>query len=207
MSDPAETKTGDLDTQLESEIARIHADPLAIVGFGGKSFMPYELAGGIGLVTSVDRRVTPRLLADARNPQVTRTARLALLHVMAFREDPDVDRALIACLDDPELRGLAAFLIGRIGFKGYPKRERDTPALLAALGAHLDDAGMTADPWYRKSFRISDFVLGAVIRLVGPERFRFGAPDLAEFVGWELPRWNDAERTSLTTQAHAILGR
>lgn len=195
-----QSEKSELGASLDAEIARLHADPLAVVGFGGKAYMPYHLGGDWGLVTTVDGHATVRLLAEARDRGNPIAVRLAALHVLAFREDPAVDDALIACLTDPELRGLAAYLLGRIDFKGYPRRDRATAAIVDALRAHLGDGASYDDPWYRRTFLVSDLVLAAILRLTGPEQYTFTQPDVAEWIGWDLPHFTDAEREQLTAQ-------
>jgi hypothetical protein len=59
----------------------------------------------------------------------------------------------------------------------YPSRARDEANIIAALRAHLGDTSEFVDPFYRRTFRTQDFVLGALVRLLGPERFY--TPDAA----------------------------
>jgi hypothetical protein len=133
-----------------------------------------------------------------------RILRLALLHVIGRRSDATVDRALLAALDDPDLRATAAYLLGRAGFKGYPARPRDVEAIRAALRRHLDDDGTFEDPFRHRSFRTQDFVLAAFVRLTDPRRFRVGDPLIADMVGYELPRFDAQTRADLLDQARRI---
>jgi len=58
-----------------------------------------------------------------------------------------VDDALVAAVADPGLRPLAAYFLGRPGYKGYPQRDRKiTEPLLRPLAGHLHDAGVYEDP-------------------------------------------------------------
>ena len=191
---------------LEAEIAAILADPLDAVGFGEKGFLPYELRKGHELVRNPDPAVTARLLGEALDPQNDRVARLAMLQVLALREDPAADAALVAALADPTLRPLASYLLARIGFKGYPKRDRDAAPLLRALAPHLEDPGTFDDPWYGKPLRTADLVLGAFVRIAGPESFRFDDPDDATYVGCTMRPFAEDVRRSLLTQAKSRVG-
>lgn len=188
---------------LEAELDAIRADPGESVGFGEKAYAPYEPNVAHFLISSDDPAVTERLLAEIRAAD-DRVHRLALLHVLGKRSDPTVDAALLTTLEDPELRATSAYLLGRAGFKGYPERPRDVEAIRAALRRHLSDDGVFDDPFYRRSFRTQDFVLGAYVRLTGPERFRFADPHLADMIGQALPAFDDAVRADLLAQAEQI---
>ncbi len=193
-----------LSAELEAELAEIRRDPLDAVGFGEKAFLPYELRKGDGLVRSRDAAVTTRLTAEAGDPTNDRVFRLVMLQVMAYRDDPAVDPALASAVGDPVLGGLASYLVGRIGFKGYPARPRPTALLLRALAPHLDSAVTFEDPWYQKRYRIGDLALGAFVRIAGPDRFRFADPQDATYVGYTVLPPSDVERSTLLAQARAF---
>jgi hypothetical protein len=188
---------------LEGELEAIRADPGESVGFGEKSYLPYEPNVAHWLISSPDAEVTERLLAEVRGSS-DRVYRLAVLHVLGRRADASVDAALLATLEDPELRATSAYLLGRAGFKGYPARPRDVEAIRAALRRHLSDDSAFEDPFYRRSFRTQDFVLAAFVRLTGPERFRFADAQLADMIGYGLPRFSEAIRADLLAQANQI---
>ena len=187
---------------LEAELVAIRADPGESVGFGEKSYVPYEPNVAHFLISFDDPAVTRRLLAEIDGAD--RVHRLALLHVLGKRSDGTVDRALLATLENPELRATSAYLLGRPGFKGYPARERDVDAIRAALGRHLSDESTFEDPFYRRTFSTRDFVLAAFVRLTGPERFRFADPGLADTIGYDLPAFNMTTSTELKRQAEAM---
>jgi hypothetical protein len=106
---------------------------------------------------------------------------------------------------DPVIGGLASYLVGRIGFKGYPARARVATPLLRALAPHLDDAATFDDPWYRKCYRVGDLALGAFVRIAGPDRFRFADPQDATYVGYTVLPPSDALRSTLFAQARAFV--
>lgn len=187
---------------LEAELDAIRADPRESVGFGFKSYLPYEPNVAHFLITFDDPAVTERLLAEMSGAD--RIYRLALLHVLGKRADHTVDGALLTTLEDPELRATSAYLLGRPGFKGYPARSRDVDPLRAALRRHLFDGGTFEDPFYRRSFRTQDFVLAAFIRLSAPRRFRFADPQAADMIGYELPEFDEATRADLLEQAEGM---
>jgi CRP-like cAMP-binding protein len=113
------------------------------------------------------------------------------------------DAALISLLGAPDLRATAAYLLGRAGFKGYPTRQRDEVAIVAALRQHLDDTSTFDDPFYRRSLRTQDFVIGALVRVRGPERFKTSDPRVEDQIGFALPWWSDAVRAELLAQARS----
>jgi hypothetical protein len=191
---------------LEDELAAIRADPGESVGFGEKTYIPYEPNVAHFLISSSDPEVTERLLAEVKESD-DRVYRLALLHVIGKRADDTVDAALLRTLEDPELRATSAYLLGRAGFKGYPERRRDVEAIRAALRRYLSDDGTFEDPFYRRTFRTQDFVLGAFIRITGPDRFHFADPQLGDNIGYDLPRLDDATRADLLAQAEQMDGR
>ena len=194
-----------LSAELEAELAAIRRDPLDAVGFGEKAFLPYELRKGEGLVRSRDAAVTARLAAEAGDTTNDRVFRLVMLQVMAYRDDPAVDPALASAVDDPVIGGLASYLVGRIGFKGYPARARAAAPLLRALAPHLDDAATFDDPWYQKRYRAGDLALGAFVRIAGPDGFRFADPQDATYVGYTMLPPSDVERSTLLAQARAFV--
>lgn len=130
--------------------------------------------------------------------------RLAVLQVLAYRDDPAVDAALADAVADPVIGGLACYLVGRIGFKGYPSRNRATGPLLRALARRLDDAGGFDDPWYQKRYRIADLALAAFVRIAGPDRFQFADPQDATFIGYTVLPPGDAERATLLPQVRSF---
>jgi len=187
---------------LETELAAIRADPLNSVGYGEKAFTPYEPNEAHALISYRDPAVTRRLLAEIKASE-DRVLKLALLHVLGKRSDDTVDAALLSAFKDPELTATAAYLLGRAGFKGYPKRPRgDLDAIRAALRRHLDDDTPFDDPFQRSTFRTGDFALAAYLRLSGPSHFTFDAPDTASVVGYTLPNFSEGERATLVAQAN-----
>lgn len=190
-----------LSPPLEAELAAIRHEPLNSIGFGEKAYLPYELVKGRELVDSPEPGVVQRLAAEALDGRNDRVFRLVMLQILGLRREAAVDTTLVAALADPALRPLAAYLLGRPGFKGYPARDRKSGApLLRALAAHLDDAGRYDDPWYQHAYATADLVLAAFVRLAGVDRFVFTNPEDRDFLGYTL-HFPDAERTGLRTQA------
>lgn len=190
-----------LPAPLEAELAEIRRAPLAAVGLGEKAYLPYDLVRGEALARGRQAEIVQRLLAEALDRRNDPIFRLVMLQILGLRREAAVDAALVTALADPVLRPLAAYFLGRPGFKGYPERERKIVApLLRALAAHLDDAGVYEDPWYHTTHATADLVLGAFVRIAGPEAFTFVDPDERHFVGYTL-RFPDAERAGLLSQA------
>ena len=192
-----------LASALEAELQAVRNDPVEAIGYGKKSFRPYEPSTGQNLIASDDPAVTPRLLAEAQGSG-DRVYRLAVVHLLGMRATTDVDAALIALLGDRGVGATAAYLLGRAGFKGYPKRMRDPAVVIAALRQHLDDTSTFDDPFYRRTFRTQDFVLGALARLLGPERFKIADPRFDDDIGYALPWWSDAVRAELLAQVRKL---
>jgi hypothetical protein len=195
-----------LSDDLERELRAIRADPIDAVGLGDTGYLPYVLRRGEPLTHSDEPAVTARLASAIADRSAPPTERLALLQVLGLRGDPSVDGALIDALADPALRPLAAYLLGRAGFKGYPRRARSTRAALAGLAAQLDDGGEFHDPWHDQSLHTQDLVVAAFIRIAGPERFDLSALDRprAEMIGYELAALDPASRSSLVAQCKAV---
>jgi hypothetical protein len=191
-----------LDPVLEAELNAVRVDPVGSIGYGEKAYLPYEPNTGEGLVGSSDPAVTARLLAEVQGGG-DRAYRLAVLHLLGMRADPGVDPALITLLGDHDVSATAAYLLGRAGFKGYPVRIRDEAAVIAALRQHIDDASPFVDPFYGRTFRSQDFVLGALVRLLGPERFHTSDTQVEEQIGYALPWWSDEVRAALLMQVRA----
>jgi len=191
-----------LSPALEAELDGIRKDPIGSIGLGRKVYLPYLPNRADGLMGSDDPAVTERLLAEARGDG-DRGYRLAVAHVLGRRSDATVDAALIAMLDDPVLRATGAYLLGRVGYKGYPARTRDLDAVRAALRAHLDDPSTFDDPFHRRQFRTGDFVLAALVRVTGPEKFHIADAELAELIGLGLPEMSDDLRAELRAQARS----
>jgi hypothetical protein len=186
---------------LDAEIAAIRTDPVGAVGFGEKAYLPYATTAGQGLVSAPDPDVTPLLAAaiDEAGP-ADPVAALALLHVVGQRADDRVDEALMRALDSPALMPTAAYLLGRVGYRGYPARSRDEAAVTRALRDHLDDPGAFVDPFLGKSFQGRDFVIAALVRLLGVDRFAGIDERQAPMVGLALPDFSDAQRAQLVGQ-------
>lgn len=206
---PAKTTTRDmrkademkptLPEALEAELAAIRDDPVESVGFGLKAYLPYEPTGAQSLMNSDDPAVTKRLLAEASGAGDT-AYRLAVLHVLGKRTDATVDAALIQLLSDDALRATTAYLLGRVGYKGYLPRTRDVATVQTALRAHVKDNTTFTDPFYQKTYRTQDFVIAAYIRVTGPSRFRFADPSLEDLIGLGLPEFSDDARADLLAQ-------
>jgi hypothetical protein len=192
-----------LPAALEAELVTVRRAPIAALGFSEKAYSPYELVEGQQLVSDPSAQIVPRLLAEALDTRNDRVFRLVMLQVMALRGDTTVDTALMAAFGDPVLRPLAAYFLGRAGFEGYPARERTTVVrrlLLQALSTHLDDAGIYEDPWDHTTYRTSDLVLGAFVRIGGPASFTFVDPIERDMVGYTL-HFPETERAGLLEQA------
>jgi hypothetical protein len=189
---------------LEAELDSIRKNPLEAVGFGEKSYLPYEPNGSTGLQRDPDPATTERLAAEIEQRGADRTFRLAVLHVIGKRSDAKVDGVLIAALEDPDLRATAAYLLGRPGFKGYPARARDVAAVRKALRPYLEDGTVFDDPFYKKQFRTQDFAICAFVRLSGPENFAIADKTLAGMIGYTLPRLDDDLRAALIARARSL---
>ena len=184
---------------LDAELEAIQADPLGAVGFGEKAYLPYSTTTGQGLISAPDPEVTS-MLGDAIDHADDPIVALALLHIIGQRSDDRVDDILLQALDAPPLSPTAAYLLGRVGYRGYPDRERDEAAVIGALRHHLDDGAEFTDPFLQKTFRRQDFVIGALVRLLGAERFTGIDDRQAPMIGLALPDFADAQRAHLLRQ-------
>ena len=184
---------------LENELAAIGNNPVESVGFGLKVYLPYEPTGSHALMNSDDPAVTKRLLAEARGTGDT-VYRLAVLHVLGKRTDTTVDAVLIQLLNDDALRATAAYLLGRVGYKGYLPRARNVAAVRTALRAHIKDSTTFTDPFYQQTYRTQDFVIAAYIRVTGPNQFKLANSLLEDLIGLGLPAFSNDVRADLLEQ-------
>lgn len=190
-----------LPAALEAELVHIRRAPLAAVGPGEKGYLPYELLQGADLARDPDSAIVPRLATEALDPRNDVVFRFVMLQILGLRREAAVDDALVVALADPMLRPLAAYFLGRSGYKGYPQRDRKTTEpLLGALAAHLHDVGVYEDPWWHTRYATADLVLAAFVRIAGPDRFAFVDPSERVFLGYTF-RFPDAERAGLLGQA------
>lgn len=189
---------------LEAELDAIRRDPVESIGFGGKVYRPYEPNTGELLIGSDDPAVTERLLDEARGGG-DRAYRLAVVHLLGMRATADVDSALVMLLGDRDVGPTAAYLLGRMGFKGYPTRARHRDSVIQALRAHVEGGvtGTFEDPFYRKTFQALDFYIGALVRILGPETFSSSDSRMVEQIGYALPWWTDDVRDDLLAQIRA----
>jgi len=184
---------------LDGELDAIRKDPLAAVGFGEKAYLPWSTTVGAGLVSTPDPAATS-MLADAIDGADDPVVALALLHVLGQRADDGVDQVLLHALDSPPLRATAAYLLGRVGYRGYPRRDRDDAAVVGSLRGYLDDAAAFEDPFLHKTFQRRDFVVAALVRLLGVERFTGIDDRQAPMIGLALPEFTEEQRKDLTSQ-------
>ncbi len=191
-----------LQEALDAELLAIRADPVGSIGFGDKAYLPYEPVVAHGLITAPFPEVTAQLAGEIRAADDPVYA-LALLQVLGRRADDGVDPTLLDLLGDPGLRATSAYLLGRMGYRGYPVRARDSAEVEAGLRAYLADDGEFEDPFYREQFRRQDFVIAALVRILGPDGFEFVEPRIAGTIGYALPRFDDDERAGLLSQLAA----
>lgn len=204
MSDNASPES-QLPAHIEAQLLEVRNAPTKAIAFGGKAWLPYHLYLAEDLAYSDNPQVTVRLSAEAADENNVRAFRLAMVQFLGWRRSPDADDALILSLADPMLRPLAAFLLGRIGYKAYPRRDRPARRILTALKPHLEDNLTYLDPWYDETYRTGDFVIAAFVRVVGVDRFRFVQEKKHKnWIGLELPSFNVAERDNLRTQCEAV---
>jgi hypothetical protein len=189
--------------------AKQTADP---IGEGGKGYYPYQLRGDLQeRASKIDRPLDTyqTLLSEEKDP----VWREVLLFLVAHTPDPRADDVLIQALEQPELRPRALYLLGAIGTKGWPSRDRDRRRILGAILGHVDDATPYQDVYYRdKTFQVGDLAKAAYVRVAGVDEFPEiaqldGDPDglQARFIGMALPLFSDADRARLATaiRAHA----
>lgn len=194
-----------LGADLEAQLFQIREAPLtAISAAAGKAWLPYDRSLGEDLAYSDDPQVTARLTAEATDQGNDRVFRLAMVQFLGWRRDASADDALILALSDPTLRPLAAYLLGRSGYKGYPLRDRPARRILTALKLHLDDDSKYRDPWYDETYHTRDFVIAAFVRVAGVDRFRFDEESHKNWIGLELPSFDSAERDNLLAQCRTF---
>lgn len=172
------------------------------IGDGGRSWYPFDLRSEVrDAVADLPDPVAEVVARLADEPEPL--WRLTLLVLLAHQEDSRVDEYLIAALDDSGLRPGALYLLGAIGTRGWPHRDRDTDMLLAAIRPWLTDEQAHVDPVHQDLLVAADLALAAFIRIAGPENFPSlrtldpGRPMTAELIGLELPRFTPTQRAAL----------
>jgi hypothetical protein len=195
-----------LDKHLEAQLDTVRHDPIKAIGFGDKAWLPYYLNTAEDLVSDGDSQISARLYAEASRTDNALSFRLAALQLLGWRSDPGVDSLLIASLADSALRPLSAFLLGRIGYKGYPRRDRPARQILMALKMYLSDESIYQDPWYNQTFLTQDFIIASFVRVAGVDRFHFVQEEKHKnWIGLELPSFDQTERDNLRRQCDALI--
>lgn len=172
------------------------------IGDGGRSWYPFdvrsEVRDAVAALPDPVAAISAQLAQESRPEWV-----LMLLVLLAHQDDPEVDDLLVSALGTPALRPASIYLLGAIGTRGWPRRERNVEALLAALRPWLGDEQTYADPVHGEVLRVGDLALAAYVRIAGPQRFdRLAAldpdrPITAELIGMELARFTPTQRTAL----------
>jgi hypothetical protein len=187
------------------------------VGEGGRGWYPYQLRSEVrDAIASLADPVAE--LAERLSHERDPVWREALLFGLAGQDDPRVDPILIDTLDDPALRPRALYLLGAIGTRGWPKRSRDTPALLLAIRPYITDLTPYRDAILGDRLVTADLAEAAFVRIAGPDAFPSvkGLSDAehplaADFVGMALPEFSAAQRAALAADierwAAVSLGR
>ena len=184
------------------------------VSDGDRSWRPFEVRSEIEAAIASLPDPTSALASEitiATDPQW----RLTLLVLLALQDDPRVDQILRERLSEERDRAPAAYLIGVIGTRGWPRRTRDVPSLVRPLQALFDDESEWNDPVHGEALAVCDIALAAVVRMVGPDRFPWLAaidddrPETSKLIGLELARFTPEQRSALkrtVTQELATLG-
>jgi hypothetical protein len=178
----------------------------APLGEGGRSWYPYMVRSEISdAVAGFDDPVAllAQWLETERDPLWCEV----VLFLLAAQDDARVDAILVDALADPRLRPRALYLIGAIGTRGWPKRDRDVPALLRAVRPWTSDATTYVDPVHEEDVVVGDLAKAAFIRLAGPERFPAleraanpRQPFPVEHVGMAIAHYDDQARDELQAE-------
>ena len=183
----------------------------ALQGENGRS--PYEIHSSVLPVVKAGSAAIP-LLWDRlamRTPQSDPLLVELSLVLLGLIRDPQVDRLLLQLLHQADLRPKALYLLGCINGKGWPYRERNEDRLLRRIYPFCFENTTYLDPWYNQTFYVSDFALGAFIRIAGKAHFPIvdywrsrGDWPHAEFIGLALPDWDEPTRQRLQREAKAF---
>ena len=180
-----------------SLLERIHAveEP---IGEGGRDWYPYmirpelrELGAGVPELAA--------LLGEERDP----SWREVLLFLLAAADDPRADDVLIEALDDPALRPRALYLLGAIGTRGWPKRDRDRDRLLRAILPWTEDHTSYRDPFLGEQVEVGDLAKAAFVRIAGPDEIaalRWLDEETARFIGMAVPTLSARDREHLDSE-------
>lgn len=164
------------------------------VGEGGRDWYPYQLRSEVRAVIAHLDDPVPELAGSLRTEPDPRWREVALFG-LASQDDPRVDDILIGALGDVTLRPRALYLLGVIGTRGWPKRDRDTGKLLAAIRPWLTDLTPYRDLFLGEELITADLAVAASARIAGLPTEETGG-----FVGMELPHFTDEQRSTLTAE-------
>lgn len=183
----------------------------APLGEGGRGWYPYMVRSEISdAAARLDDPVAR--LAEWLHVERDPLWREVVLFLLAAQDDDRVDGLLIESLDDPQLRPRALYLLGAIGTRGWPKRERDIAALLRAVRPWTTDTAVYVDRVHEDELVVGDLAKAAFIRIAGPEHFPSLAravnphqPFPVEHVGMALAHFEPADREALQAEIERFM--
>ena len=178
----------------------------APLGEGGRGWYPYMVRSEISdAVAELDDPVAR--LSEWLQAEQDPVWREVVLFLLAAQDDERVDGILVHALEDARLRPRALYLLGAIGTRGWPKRARDTAALLRAIRPWTPDETTYVDPVHEERLVVGDLAKAAFIRLAGPEHFPAleraanpRQPFPVEHVGMSLPHFEPEDRAALQSE-------
>ncbi|MCX9024726.1 MAG: HEAT repeat domain-containing protein [Candidatus Methanoperedens sp.] len=187
---------------MRGEFQRLASDKNFTSGY--KAYYPISASPAMSQIIGMGTQVLPELLTwmeSSSDPQF----RKALLFILAHVDDPKGEETLILAMNDYDLNGLAAYLLGNYRYRSssgeYNKPEnfiRDKDKVLKSLLPFLKNTHeylIHADGFEVKP-HVGDLAIASFIRIGGLNNFNIDQSKY-RWIGWEILEFTDEERKDL----------
>ena len=182
--------------------------------FGYKSYYPLTASPAMSQLISIGPGALPDILKrmeTSEDPQY----RKALLFVIAQIDDPRSEEALISGLEDEDLNGLSAYLLGNYYYRPpageYNKPDkflRNKGKVINALFPLLrnnKEYPIKADR-FEANPQVGDLAIASYIRIGGVENFAIDQYKYS-WIGWDIPEFTEKEREVLLRESETFFER
>lgn len=171
---------------------------------GYKAYYPISASPTMSQLINMGPKALPDILAAMQKSQDPQY-RKALLFVVAHIDDPKSEETLISSLEDTDLKGLSAYLLGNYQYRPAngefnkpDKFIRQRNKVLNALFPLLRDNKeytISADK-FKANTKVGDLAIASFIRIGGLKNFDIDQ-NKYRWIGWEIPLFTDNVRKEL----------